>query len=264
VTFAAADAYHPLLLVDDLTESALVAVLDRFPGAAVETSPGNFQATLVASRPLANAERLAVQRELARRFGGDSGATGGMQLRRVPGSLNYKPTLAKPFAARLFGEPEVGVVGATMLAELLAGAAAEQTASSGAVQAPREARLGADESRDDFVWVMGELRRFRGARGEALVLALTDRAVARHKYGGDRAAVLEYARRTVNAVHDTLWAEGHLARLDGLRGEALVAALAERVAARGQFTGDQLRVCDYARRTVQRVERRRLDGRAAA
>lgn len=266
VTFAATDACHPMILIDDLNESSLEEVLDTFCGAGVETSPGNFQATLVAPHAITNADRLAVQRELARRFGGDPGATSGSQLRRVPGSINYKPALAKPFSARVFGEPKVGVVKDAMLSELLARAAVAQPTPPCRMdlQASREARAAsADESRADFAWTIRELRRLHGAGGKGLLHALADRAFLRGKHGGDELAVFAYAKRTVWSAQDTLWLEDHLTREGGICGEALVNALTERVLARGQFDGDRVRGRDYALRTMQRVERGRGYGKAA-
>lgn len=59
--------------------------------AIIETSPGNYQHFYACDRKLTSSERFAIQKNLAQKFDGDPGATGGNQLHRIPGSVNYKP-----------------------------------------------------------------------------------------------------------------------------------------------------------------------------
>jgi hypothetical protein len=115
-------ADHPLLLVDDLDLCAtnrLADMLGRCGLAVVETSPGNFQVSVLADRPLNADQRAAAQRALARRLGGDPAAIGGAQLRRIPGSVNAKPALGDLFVSRLHGEVMRGEMPPQLLAALL-------------------------------------------------------------------------------------------------------------------------------------------------
>ena len=99
-TFQVDAEEHPLLLIDDLDAAAL----ERLPDACavLETSPGNYQATLIAPRSLSSSEFLLVQDGLFSTVGGgDHGAKGAKQLRRFPGSINNKPALSIPFVTRV-------------------------------------------------------------------------------------------------------------------------------------------------------------------
>lgn len=97
-TFRVVETDHPLILVDDVSGDKLT----RLPGSAatIETSPNNFQATLVAPRALSREERLAVQRALISLVDGDRAANSNNQLRRFPGSINNKPELEVAFVSR--------------------------------------------------------------------------------------------------------------------------------------------------------------------
>lgn len=91
---------HPLILIDDLNKSSLELLPDT--GAILETSPGNFQASIICPRPLSSAEFLLVEDALLGKLGnGDRGAKGIRQLRRFPGSVNNKPGLATAFVTRV-------------------------------------------------------------------------------------------------------------------------------------------------------------------
>lgn len=99
-TFRVDSPEHPLLLIDDLDANAL----DLLPQACaiLETSPGNYQATLIAPRPLSNMEFLLVEDGLLDVLeSGDRGAKGIRQLRRFPGSINNKPGLTSAFVTRV-------------------------------------------------------------------------------------------------------------------------------------------------------------------
>ncbi len=201
VTFQLADGEHPLLLIDDL-DSASLRGLPATGCAVVETSPGCYQASLMAHRPLTRAERLTAQRALACRLGGDASATSSTQLRRPPGSRNGKPSLDQPFFARLTSEPQPGTLDAGLLAQLLAEGKAAPAASAGACN--KVAARNGDESRAEFGWCMAQLRAAGGLRGDALAQKLAERAAARGKHGGDLAAVADYAVRTVRACEARL------------------------------------------------------------
>lgn len=91
---------HPLLLVDDVTLTTAMEELKALPGVAlVETSPGCYQASIMMREPLSAAQLVQAQRGFAQLYGGDAGAVGRQQLRRPPGSMNQKRSLAQPFAA---------------------------------------------------------------------------------------------------------------------------------------------------------------------
>jgi hypothetical protein len=99
-TFRVDSLEHPLLLIDDLDAQALDLLPDAC--AVLETSPGNYQATLIAPRPLSGKEfLLAEDGLLAMLGGGDKGAKGIRQLRRFPGSINNKPGLTTAFVTRV-------------------------------------------------------------------------------------------------------------------------------------------------------------------
>lgn len=97
--FKIQDKDHPLLLVDDVCEEALV----RIPAgsAVVETSPGCFQVSAFAPRNLKPQERLFAQRALIELLSGDGAANSSNQLRRMPGSVNNRDDLDCAFVARL-------------------------------------------------------------------------------------------------------------------------------------------------------------------
>lgn len=99
-TFRVDNPEHPLLLIDDLHADDLDLLPDAC--AVLETSPGNYQATLIAPRPLSGKEFLLVEDGLlAMLGGGDKGAKGIRQLRRFPGSINNKPGLTTAFVTRV-------------------------------------------------------------------------------------------------------------------------------------------------------------------
>lgn len=99
-TFRVDSPEHPLLLIDDLDAGALDLLPDAC--AVLETSPGNYQATLIAPRPLSSKEFLLVEDALLAILGvGDKGAKGIRQLRRFPGSINNKPGLTTAFVTRV-------------------------------------------------------------------------------------------------------------------------------------------------------------------
>ena len=100
VTFRVNSTEHPLILIDDLDKGSLALLPDTC--AVLETSPGNFQATIIAPRPLSSVEFLLVEDALLGILGvGDRGAKGIRQLRRFPGSINNKPELSHAFLTRV-------------------------------------------------------------------------------------------------------------------------------------------------------------------
>jgi hypothetical protein len=98
-TFNIPQEVHPLLLVDDVS----LKDLSKLPQACavIETSPNNFQATVIAPRLLTMQERKFAQFALIQLVDGDPGANSSNQLRRFPGSLNNKPSLDKVFISRV-------------------------------------------------------------------------------------------------------------------------------------------------------------------
>jgi hypothetical protein len=81
------------VLVDDLTPETLERLAaHHLPAAVVATSPGRLQAWLTLSAShIAPEHARAVARLLARRYGGDPGATSPLQPGRWPGYTNPKP-----------------------------------------------------------------------------------------------------------------------------------------------------------------------------
>jgi hypothetical protein len=98
-TFRVLSSQHPLILVDDLSLESVSNFL--YACAILETSPSNFQATLIAPRPLSRTEFMLVEEALIADHCGDLGAKGPQQLRRFPGSINNKPALTTPFVTRV-------------------------------------------------------------------------------------------------------------------------------------------------------------------
>jgi len=95
----ALSATHALVLVDDLTRSAIeqmdTACVE--PCVIVETSPENFQGWVQISDEAVAAEvRLEVSRHLTRVFGGDIGAIGARRYGRLAGFTNRKSEHRRP------------------------------------------------------------------------------------------------------------------------------------------------------------------------
>lgn len=211
LTFRAVGEQHPLLLVDDLNLDAVDRLRsDCARGIAfVETSPGNHQATLVTDRQLSPAERLAAQRALVRRFGGDVAAVSASQLRRFPGSVNGKPLLGCAFHARLLGTPPHGAMPSEFLAELLAEGALLDTSDPSwrvaSVQGARQAMGALSASQEDWKWLHRQLDgRLRGrCRGDdEIVEELAAKAFERDKRPTLEAA-REYARHSFSRCVDS-------------------------------------------------------------
>jgi hypothetical protein len=100
VTFRVNSHSHPLILIDDLDASNLCLLPDAC--AILETSPGNYQASIVAPRVLSSKEFVLVEDAFFEMLGGgDRGAKGIRQLRRLPGSINNKPELSTAFVTRV-------------------------------------------------------------------------------------------------------------------------------------------------------------------
>ena len=83
---------HRLSLVDDLSASALMEMKRTGfqPAVVVETSPSNFQAWLNHGRTLPRGLSTHVAKELAARFGGDTGAADWRHFGRLAGFTNRK------------------------------------------------------------------------------------------------------------------------------------------------------------------------------
>lgn len=216
----------PLLLIDDLKPEHLKLFQDWSGVAVLETSPGNLQASLMASRPLRSFEAVAVQRALARRCGLTLAAVQQAQLRRFDGSVNHKKSLAEPFVTRLFCSPVTGTMGDGHLAELLeedkahkagkgAGPAATTTENvptpkpvgNGGASSPPSAKPslptgGIDDSGSgkDWAWACDQLGRAGGRDRAKLIADLVARCEARGRQG--KAATDEdhqrYAELTVD------------------------------------------------------------------
>lgn len=82
---------NPYLMLDDLPLSRARAILQKYSGATVETSPGNHQVWLRCSRPMSREQRQNVLRHLASITGSDSGAISEPRWGRLPGFRQRKP-----------------------------------------------------------------------------------------------------------------------------------------------------------------------------
>lgn len=220
--------HHPLLLVDDVSLEALC----KLPAACavIETSPGNFQATVMAPRRLTMQERMFAQFALIKLVDGDPGANSSNQLRRFPGSLNNKPAMKKVFISKVHhlsvdhtipvelldhlianGKSQAKISAAKNLLGQTAAAAPDQAAhahdlyqQAGPMTVPmdtpltgRKGHTDQSQSGIDFRYACVELR--RGTSESSVVSAIATRAGQRKKNGkpmGDGAHVV-YAQRTV-------------------------------------------------------------------
>lgn len=239
--------HHPVLLVDDVSLEALT----KLPAACavIETSPGNFQATLIAPRRLSMQERKFAQFTLIKLVDGDPGANSCNQLRRFPGSVNNKPALGQAFISRVHHLSKDHTITLELLNHLIAVGkslakdnddrnlpaqpalgAPEQSApnedldhqanlatTTAAITSPMAAggRGHSDQSQSgaDFRYACVELK--RGTAESSIVSAIALRAGQRKKNGkpiGDGAHIV-YAQRTVRSAKT---------RVQGTRGARLV------------------------------------------
>lgn len=83
---------HGLSLVDDLSSFAVMKMKRTGfqPAVLVETSPNNFQAWLNHGRPLPKTLSTIIAKELAAKFGGDTGAADWRHFGRLAGFTNRK------------------------------------------------------------------------------------------------------------------------------------------------------------------------------
>lgn len=190
-TYSVVEADHPLLLVDDVRGK----YLEQLPEACalIETSPGNFQATLVAPRNLSAEERLAVQRALIALVHGDPAANTRSQLRRFPGSVNNKASLAHAFISNVHSLPDALTLSEAELAHLLRAGENRRTwplkeprtdqCSEGlpSVEGQRSNSESQDPSAADFGHAIELLR--NGKPKEHIIGVLINRAARRSKYG---------------------------------------------------------------------------------
>ncbi len=208
LTFRLCAKAHPLLLLDDLTADSLATL--PWPGAIIETSPGSFQVTLVADRPLSPQERLLAQHGLQRHTNADAGAISASQLRRMPGSVNGKFELSEAFVATLRSVPGPGQPRVTeglvdrFIAAGREGAGAASAASSHrnkpANDVPKTGTTNG-QSEADFGWLMHQLTRKFPRRNDELVVELAAKAGARGRHGLSRGHPehVDYAERTLVA-----------------------------------------------------------------
>lgn len=193
---------HPWLLLDDLPVARLLDLIAGFAGMAVQTSPDQGQAWLLADRPMSQAERGAAQRLLVQRLGADLGAAGGGQFGRLPGFRNKK--LGRDCWTNLIKD-STSLAAPISSARLLAldgppPAVINQTGTGEPVAASRPrpgAGEGCDESNKEFAFACHKVR--EGWARERIEQAIAAHARARGKRRGE-AAALAYARATVRAA----------------------------------------------------------------
>ncbi len=203
---------HGLSLVDDLKAGALARMkAEGFePAAAIETSPGNFQAWLKHGEILDEAARTRAAKLLAERYGGDLGSADWRHFGRLAGFTNPKPNrrLAsglQPFARLVEASGQVYSRAPAFIAKVRAAVAGEavvsggtgKTAGQGAQEAPplrpldefhRDPRYAGDLHRADMAWArhaaaMGlSAGEIRAAIMQARDLAKKGSAKRQHEY----------------------------------------------------------------------------------
>ena len=102
----------PLVLLDDLNEVDSLKISERYSSLIINTSPGKYQAWIMADKGLSFGDRHLIQLSIIRKLNNgpqnrvDAGASNGNQIGRVPGFHNRKPAYAaNPPAVRIIGEP---------------------------------------------------------------------------------------------------------------------------------------------------------------
>jgi hypothetical protein len=207
---------HGLSLVDDLNADAIARMkAEGFkPAAAVETSPGNFQAWLKHGQVLDEEASTRAAKLLAERFGGDLGSADWRHFGRLAGFTNPKPNRRlesgmQPFARLVEASGRVYSQAPAFIAEVRAAmvdmAAMEAGEGDGAGQgAPnlpplrpledfhRDPRYGGDLHRADLAWA-------RHAAGMGLSAAEIRTAIMQARdlsKKGNLKRQREYAERT--------------------------------------------------------------------
>lgn len=197
---AAAAGTWPVIWLDDLSESAALTIAGRLSALVVRTSPGLCHVWVRVARPLDLADRGAVQRELARRWGADPASTDGGHFGRVGGMRNHKRGGCWTGVLASTGGPSlpVDLYLSTPPAERGEGGARGGFAASAARPGPgASGAAGAqgmpgqhDQSARDWAWTCAQLE--RGADPAQLEIELAQSAEARGKRSPST-----YARRTV-------------------------------------------------------------------
>ncbi len=174
-----------VVLIDDLDELTVDSVFEWWngAGAAIQTSPGNFQVFLISPDGLGDKHHL-ITSNLCRKFGGDPASTGSGQMHRYPGSKNYKLELIDAGLAPYVTQLHLLRTGSAELASRQLGVML--TSDSNTVPSGRPiARLrdrpkmkGADNSREAWAWTLENLV-LRTPESEIL-LTLATRFIGHH------------------------------------------------------------------------------------
>jgi hypothetical protein len=208
---------HGLSLVDDLKAGALARMkAEGFePAAAIETSPGNFQAWLKHGEILDEAVSTRAAKLLAERYGGDLGSADWRHFGRLAGFTNPKPNrrLAsglQPFARLVEASGQVYSRAPAFIATVrvaMATQAVQETGSAddatgqGAQESPplrpldefhRDPRYAGDLHRADMAWARHAAAMGLSA-GEIRVAIMQARDLSKK---GSAKRQREYAERT--------------------------------------------------------------------
>ena len=184
---------HPWLFLDDIPLPRLVSLCSSFAGLAVQTSPDQGQARLLAARPLDCRERGVVQRVLAARLRGDMSSTAGDKWGRLPGFTNRKRGKAGVWTNFVCDstssapciDPDPLLRAAAPAPGPVAGSLAPQGGRGHQIQpaaqpvAPATAQAGTGGYKADFAFCCHRLR--AGWPADRVAAALADRALARGK-----------------------------------------------------------------------------------
>jgi len=208
---------HALSLIDDLTPEALQRMRSSgfAPAVIVETSPANFQVWLNHGRVLPKELSSAVARELASRFGGDTGSADWRHFGRLAGFTNRKEKHRQPDGLFPFvrlvhasgaiyekADEFIATVNASLEAALTAAAERQRrfAANSGSRKAPlktisdfrQDSKYGGDGHRIDLAYAVYALS--HGVSEHQVCAAIGTRDL-NHK--GSPARQTDYIERTV-------------------------------------------------------------------
>lgn len=177
-----------VILLDDVSRTALDDLKNRYKAFSVETSAGSFQIWIALSRPLSEPDRYAVQKAAAAVHGGDPRSVSGEHFGRAAGYRNRKPG-RDGFSVRIIAGSGTELLNPDALLNASTHEARPALARRCDHRCQRE--WDGSESRREWAWACGYLK--NGGRPDVAMQRLAVRAAGR----GKRGDVHRYARMTI-------------------------------------------------------------------